>query len=118
MISHYKNIHFFVFCIEKPVKPMENMCFYIFSIFSFITLGLKIQKHPKIQDFQRDTRLSFGLLDFGFLDFWIFGFLDFWIFGFLDFWIFGFLDFWISGCLDFRIFGFLDFGQYKLVLPI
>ena len=49
-----------------------------------------IIKNPKIQDFQRDTRLSFGLLEF-----WIFGFLDFWIFGFLDFWILGFLDFWI-----------------------
>ena len=79
---------------------MENTYFYIFSIiFSFIILGLKIpkSKNPKIQDFQRDTKLSFG-------------FLDFEISGFLDFGISGFLDFWISGFLDFLIFGFLDFG--------
>ena len=49
-----------------------------------------IIKNPKIQDFQRDARLSFGLLDF-----WISGFLGFWIFGFLDF-----LDFWILASIN------------------
>ena len=45
--------------------------------------------------------LDFWILDFGFLDFWIFGFLDFWI---LDFWNFRFLDFWTFGFLDFWVF--------------
>ena len=86
-----------MFCTEKPVKPVENTYVYIFSIIFLSYFRTENTKNPKIQDFQKDTRLSFGLLDS-----WIFGFLDFWTFGFLDFWIFG----------------FLDFGQYKLVLPI
>ena len=97
MFFHYKNLHFSMFCIEKSVKPMENMCFYTFSVvFSFFYFRTEHTKNPKIQDLQRDTRLSFGLLDF-----WIFEFLDFGIFGFLDF-----CDFWIFRVLDFWIFRF------------
>ena len=82
-------------CINTVYKLNRNIKYIIYFIIAFIFLGMKIpkiqkSKNPKIQDFQRDARLSFG-----FLDFWIFGFLDFWIFGFLDFWISRFLDFWI-----------------------
>ena len=50
-----------------------------------------------------------GILDFGFLGFWILGILDsgFWLLGFWGFWIldFGFLGFWILGILDFGFWG-------------
>ena len=59
MLFHYKT------SIFSMCKTYEKHVFlHNFNYFSFVV----ILKNKKIQDFQRDARLSFGLLDF-----WIFG---------------------------------------------
>ena len=60
---------FSMFCIGKPAKPRENICFFVFSTFSLFCRS-ENTKNPKINNFQLDSQTEF----------WIFGF-----FGFVDF---------------------------------